>query len=401
MFRFQALALLGGMLLHLCFSVATRNANYLVAMTIDGMFLTAFTRERIGMIRINHAILHVFDFTSCVNVFSQEELDLDSRQMKSYVTKQARKCLTHLDNKRGEFSADSNFAPELRSYFRGERGFIDLSVQIADFIAGELGRMGKSESTDLLVVDFEEEIKLEAGSTEDEEIAASFDGRVNRYFGLFLLESKQAYIHAVGYGEQGAPSIAIERHHAIMPNPSQKISSFAIVDSRTLEVAFQDKLRSIAGQDTYLIPDGLLQCSMEASSKEVIDEITNIVEEVAEEYGANSAVALSRAKAYVSEAAEDGRGVSPRELAEEVFEDEPLQDRFVQAAVEEDIPERVRVDKKAAERIARNHKIRTDTGIEITFPSEYAHNPDFIEFASMPNGLISIELKNIGQIENK
>ena len=65
------------------------------------------------------------------------------------------------------------------------------------------------------------------------------------------------------------------------------------------------------------------------------------------------------------------------------------------------IPERVRVDKKAAERITRNHKIRTDTGIEITFPSEYAHNPEFIEFASMPNGLISIELKNITQIENK
>ena len=353
------------------------------------------------MLRINHAILHVFDFTSCVNVFSQAELDLQSRMVKSYVTKQARKCLTHLDNKRGEFSPESTFAPELRAYFRGERDFAALSVQIAEFIAGELGRMEKSESTDLMVVDFEEETKLEAGSSDDEEIAASFDGRVNRYFGLFLLESKQAYIHSVGYGEDGMPANDIERHHAIMPNPSQKISSFAIIDSRTLEVAFQDKLRSIAGQDTYLIPDGLLQCSMEASSKEVIDEITDIVEEVAQEYGANSAVALSRAKAYVAEAAEEGRGVCPRELAEEVFEDEPLQDRFVQAAAEESIPERVRVDKKAAERIARNHKIRTDTGIEITFPSEYAHNPEFIEFASMPNGLISIELKNIGQIENR
>ena len=261
--------------------------------------------------------------------------------------------------------------------------------------------MEKSESTDLMVVDFEEETKLEAGSIEDEDIAASFDGRVNRYFGLFLLESKQAYIHSVGYSEDGVPSNAIERHHAIMPNPSQKIPSFAIIASRSLEVAFQDKLRSIAGQDTYLIPDGLLQCSIEASSKEVFDEITNIVEEVAEEYGANSAVALSRAKAYVSEAAEEGRGVSPQELAEEVFQDEPLQERFMKTAAEEQIPERVRVDKKAVERIARNHKIRTDTGIEITFPSEYAHNSDFIEFASMPNGLISIELKNIGQIENK
>ncbi len=59
------------------------------------------------------------------------------------------------------------------------------------------------------------------------------------------------------------------------------------------------------------------------------------------------------------------------------------------------------MEKKAAQRLARNHKIRTDTGIEITFPTEYSHNPDFIEFVSMPNGMISIELKNIGNIENR
>ena len=29
------------------------------------------------------------------------------------------------------------------------------------------------------------------------------------------------------------------------------------------------------------------------------------------------------------------------------------------------------------------------------------NNSDFIEFASTPNGLISIELKNIGHIENR
>ena len=262
------------------------------------------------MFRINHAILHVFDFTSCVNIFSQAELDLESKQVKQYITKHVRKGLTHIDNKRGDFSVDSSFAPELRAYFRGEREFIDLSVQIAEFISSELGRMSKAESTDLLVVDFEEETKLEGGSADDAEIEASFEGRINRYFGIFMLESRQAFMHSVGYGENGEPSNAIERHHAILPSPSQKIASFAIIDSRSLEVAFQDKKRTIAGEDRYLIPDGLLQCSMEASGKEVIDEITTIVEEVAEEYGANPTVALTRAKAYVSEAAEEGRGCS-------------------------------------------------------------------------------------------
>ena len=61
---------------------------------------------------------------------------------------------------------------------------------------------------------------------------------VNRYFGIFMLESRQAFMHSVGYGENGEPSNAIERHHAILPNPSQKKASFAIIDSRSLEVCF-------------------------------------------------------------------------------------------------------------------------------------------------------------------
>ena len=45
---------------------------------------------------------------------------------------------------RGEFAENSMFAEELRCYFRGQREFVDLSVQVAEFIAGELGRMEKT-----------------------------------------------------------------------------------------------------------------------------------------------------------------------------------------------------------------------------------------------------------------
>ena len=54
--------------------------------------------------KINHAILHVFDFVSCVNVYSTEELDLSSRNVKRYVTGHAKKALGNIDSKRGEFA---------------------------------------------------------------------------------------------------------------------------------------------------------------------------------------------------------------------------------------------------------------------------------------------------------
>lgn len=351
--------------------------------------------------KINHAVLHVLDFVSCVNVFSQEELDLSSKNAKRYVTGHAKRALGNIDNKRGEFSPDSMFAEELRKYFRGQREFVDISTQVAEFVAGELGRMEKTPSTDVLIVDFEDDTKAVVGDMSETELDAAYEGRGKRYFALLLLESKQAFMHEVNHGESGAVCADIERHYAILPNPSQKVQSYALVESQTLNVAFCDKQRTIAGEERWLIPDGLLQCSMEASGKEVFDTVSRLVEEVAEEYGANSAMAVSKAKAYVSENARESDDIYPEALGREVFEDDALQKRFEEAVAEEALPDRVVVEKSAATRMAKNHKIRTDTGIEITFPAEYAQSAEFIEFVNAPNGLLSIELKNIGRIENR
>ncbi len=350
---------------------------------------------------INHAILHVLDFTSCVNVYSREELDLASKNAKRYVTGHAKRALNNIDAKRGEFADDSMFAEELKAYFRRERDFIDLSAQIAEFVGDELGRMEKAESTDVLVIDFEDDFDPTVRDMTETEADDAFEGHGARYFAILLLESRQAYMHEVGSNEAGDVSVQIARHHAILPNPSQKVASFALIEAKSLAVTFCDKTRKIAGEERLLIPDGLLQCSVNASTKEVLTAVTRIVEEVAEEYGANAAVALSKAKAYVSEAADEEEELAPWEMAEEVFTDEPLRKRFEEAVAQEELPERIPVEKKVAARVAKSHKIRTDTGIEVTFPAEYGENPDFIEFESTPDGLISIQLKNITRIENR
>ena len=45
------------------------------------------------MFKINHAVLHVFDFVSCVNVFSEDELDLTNKNVKSYVMRHCQACV--------------------------------------------------------------------------------------------------------------------------------------------------------------------------------------------------------------------------------------------------------------------------------------------------------------------
>lgn len=351
--------------------------------------------------KLNHAILHVFDFVACTNTFAQEEIDISNKHAKRYVTTHARRALNNIDNKRGSFAENSLFAPRLKTYFAGGEDFVGLSVGIAEYLARELQHEEKAVSTDLLVVDFEDDPDQTVREMSEQEAEDAYKAKGKRYFALLLLESKQAYMHEVNYSEEGGLRNDIARHQATLPNPSQKVHSFAVIEAGSLSVAFCDKKRTIAGEERWLIPEGLLQCSMEASSKEVFETVTRIVEEVASEYGANTTVALSKAKTYVSDNAEDSNELDPDDLAREVFDDDTLQAKFQEAVTEEQLPKRVKVDKAVAKRITKNHKIRTDTGIDITFPAEYGENPDFIEFVRTEDGLISIQLKNIGSIENR
>ena len=209
-------------------------------------------------------------------------------------------------------------------------------------------------------------------------------------------------MHEVGT-DAGQAVNGIARHYAILPNPSQKLQSYCVVRASTMEIGYVDKKRKIAGEDRMLIPEGLLQCETGVSGKEAIDTVTRVVEEVAEEHGANTAVALAKVKAAVAERVEDDEELPPWDIVDEVFEDSPQIKESVKSALrEEKLPERVPVERKQVERAAvRNHKIRTDTGIEISFPAEMGSNSDYIEFVNEPNGLISIELKKIGSIENR
>ena len=333
--------------------------------------------------KVNHAILHILDFDSAVNVMSQRELDLDTRAQRTFVTSHLRRARVSPDNRRGSFTEGSAFAGELKSFLFGERDFIDLSQQIAEFFSGELAKAAKAESTEVLVADFDD----------DDDV---------RWFAVLLMNSRTAFMHEVAR-EGGEVRNDIAKRYAILPAPSQKVSSYALVRASTMEVHYVDKKRKIAGEDVFLIPDGLLQCSTGVSGKEVIETVTRIVEEVAEEHGANTAVALARAKAVVAEKVEADEEIAPWDIAEDVFEDEPvMRERFEEQVREERLPERVPVERVQVERAAvRNHKIRTDTGIEISFPAEMLKNSEYVQFVNEPNGLISIELKNIGSIENR
>ncbi|WP_028264363.1 nucleoid-associated protein [Atopobium fossor] len=362
------------------------------------------------MLRINHAVLHGFELEIGECDISQREIDLEVKQTKSYVTRSVRRILANAESKHGQFAESSSFKDELVHYFAGQREFLDVSADIALSFYDVLHKSEDLDACDLLVVDFVDtgdmKIKQQVSNDIDSLVVPktedAYDSEGSRGFALLLLPRRQAFIHDVRNME-GQAYNDIVRHDSTLPNPSQKIDTYAVVKGSNLDIDFHDVERVVMGKKSYIIPEVLLKCSSIASSKEVVTTVTKLVEDVAQEYGLEPAVAAAKAKSYVIEQASAARDVTPAEVGQAVFaQSSPdAAQRYEHEATTELLPERVSVAKSTAKRLAKNHRIRTDTGIEISFPSEYAGSSEFISFERGDDGKIFIEIKNIGSIENR
>ena len=268
---------------------------------------------------------------------------------------------------------------------------MEFSVEIAQWFWEELRRAEDLEQCDLLIADFSD---TDAASGDDVE----FEGEAGkRFFAIELLPRRQAFVHEVEGDANG-----IARVDATLPNPSQKVASYVLVDAATGAIDFHDKERSVGGTSVMVIPERFLQCSSEASSHEVIDEVSVIVRDVAEEFGLEPAVEVGRAKACVARAADVEESFSPAEVGRTVFAERPdVAERFEERVREASLPEEAPVRRGVANRLTRSHRIRTDTGVEITFPSELAERPGYLDFSTDAEGRITITVGNVAKIEQK
>ena len=94
--------------------------------------------------------------------------------------------------------------------------------------------------------------------------------------------------------------------------------------------------------------------------------------------------------------------VDPVRIVEEVFKANPIQQEAAKKELADaDMMRPLPVNREFATKVGEHHKIKTDTGIEISFPVEYMKNREFIEIKTNDDGTLRIELKNINKIMNK
>lgn len=333
---------------------------------------------------INKAILHIMDFMSNINVYSEKELDFSNSAVCDFLEKHIEHILADGNKKSGEFLPESSFYNELKTFLGADNSLVEFSTKIAKRTEEQFALAELSETVDFVMADFI-----------NDEI---------RYIAILIIKNKSAFTHQVMNDEEGLHNEII-RHYAILPSTSQKIDSYALINCNDFSVGFVDKRKTIDGKTVNILPDIILQCSAAMSENEAVKKVNKIAEKVCEEYGENATVTASKTKQYLAEAAETSSAFSPVDLGKEIFSDcnnsQIMQDDFVQRAVSAKLPETVAVNKEAVARATKNQKIKTDTGIEISVPSQYFQDSKYIEIINNSDGTLSIELKNIGKIINK
>jgi hypothetical protein len=330
---------------------------------------------------INKAVLHILDFNSNISIYSQNELELKNIDLNKLLFKFVRKVMNDTNQRIGEFYNNSDFLNKLEAYNTGNISFIDFSTDIATKVYQEIFESDNMVSSDMIIVDFTEE--------------------GYEYIGFLLLENKKSFIHNVVNDDEGICNEIIE-NKSLLPSPTQKISTYAVIDRNNLNIIYNDIKRTQNNESVYIFPQKILGCKMNISTKDVINTVTSIINEVAEDNDDDVVDVVTKAKKIIVSNSVYSETFSPFDLAEDIFSDKPVLKQEYQAKLKEaNIPISVKIEKKRVVNSSKNQKIRTNTGIEITFPVDYYGNPKFINFINNSDGTISIEMKNIEKIMNK
>ena len=334
------------------------------------------------MISIEKAILHIFDTETERMISSDKQIDLDS-DLQTFIAEHIEKCFKKASGKKGRFQENSIFEKNLQDYLI-DGDFLRFS-KTASAIWFDIIRQAENiPSSDVLVCDFRK----------DDE----------RYLAFLRLESKKAFSHDITT-DGSVVRNDIHANISILPNPSATgAEEFAFLSTTDNTIFLSQKKYKIDGNLIFALSEAVLECTLKPSQEETLRVIQKATEKVAEDFGASAIQAAASVKTAIAQDLEGEEDLDPIRTGRAVFARSPdMQEAFQQKMQEAGFTpnERIAVNRESLLKKIVNHKLKTDTGIELIIPSEYFDNTDYIEFNHAEDGSLYITLKHIGSIVNK
>lgn len=328
---------------------------------------------------VTHSILQILDLKSGSHSFSETELDLSSDTTIDYILKIYNNTISSASRRKGKFTNDSTFKENLLKYKKTEITFLEFVSIVTKDLNDILSQVSDSPSVDLLIGEFRE------GSS--------------TFFAIVILENKEGITHLVE-NHDGKISNLVVKSFSGLPQSAIQVNTYAIINIDTLEIYSQEKKRLINNEKHFILEE-YLHASYEMSNSEQFKIIKNVTAKVCEEHGVNPCIAMAQVKNFLIDTPVI-ENMKPEAISEVIFKDKPQATADFNAKMHsKGINENINLDRSFTLKKAENHSIKTDSGIEITFPSDTLLDNEHLEFIDEADGTISIRLKNITKIINR
>jgi len=331
----------------------------------------------------NKTILHILDNNLEVPILSLKEMNPEN-DIDDFLKKHLHKIVNDSDLKNVLFEPDGNKIYDLcKEINRDQESFVDVSIELAN----------------RLFAIMKENPSIPSGDA----IFATFEDNGTNYFLLMKLNYRNSYMHYVSNTDDGNTNNLIKQK-TTLPNETQKVEECILINLSNFDCKLLEKQYEICGRRDYYLSKYFLKCVSELSNSQKVKVLDKAVSKVSKKYFEEEFDKVSKFRNCLAEGMEETNSIQVDLVAESVFgENQEIKKEYLEEVkklglVENivEIPETNTINKKY-----RTQKLKTDSGIEINFPSNVYSNKDLIEFINNPDGTISILIKNINKVINQ
>jgi hypothetical protein len=163
-----------------------------------------------------------------------------------------------------------------------------------------------------------------------------------------------------------------------------------------------EKKYEINGEEKYYLSSMFLDSVCQISKKEKAQVFKKAVENFGKKYLKDDLEAAGNFAAAVTECIDRNEVIDIAMVAENTFKNRPeMKQEFIEHIENTGIEEKeIELDKETANKVFKKHRIKTDSGIEISLPYDFFKDKNRMEFINNPDGTVSIMIKNIAKITN-
>ncbi len=325
------------------------------------------------MIHIKEAYLHILDGINETKILSENELEVEG-DIHDYIEKHISVFFEQLD------IFKENLKPEdrVQKLLESSGDFKTFSLEIADVFFELMKRSEDIKPCDLMCLYFEHEDR--------------------EFVGILKLNLRTSYIHYVETTEQKITNRIIKQH-ATLPFKTQKVEEGFLIDLESQELLVKDKLVTLDGNKCRYVQEDVLGLRAGVSTKKAIDTVTKAAEKVIQKYHDQDYVKQAKVREFINEQLDEKSTIDLDSVVYQCFETQAEREDYKSEIQAKGVDTTaIEVNENQKKKIKRTQKIKTASGVEITLPYEYVARAENMEIVNHPDGTISINLNNLGEI---